>query len=76
VSKVRTSVGGSPDPQAYAYVASVLHRAETIRAFNNVYEPMIEAVSKAMRGIHAILEQYYFEREAEARWEDDGGPCG
>lgn len=65
-----------PDPQAYIYMASAIREAgRTAAAFQASVDNMIRAFEKARATIHSILEQYYFDREAEARWADDGGAC-
>jgi hypothetical protein len=72
---MKTSVG-APDPQAYVYVASTLRRAgRTAHQIQGTMENLLSSVRVVTATVHGILEQYYFDREAEARWEDDGGPC-
>lgn len=72
----RTSVGAAPDPAAFIYIADVFRKAgRTTASFQASVDNMICAFEKARAALLPVIEQYYFDREAEARWVDDGGPC-
>ena len=75
--KTKTAVGGDGvDPQAYVYVATAIRTAgRTAASFSSSMDHMIRALEKAKTQLHAILEQYYFDLEAQLKWEDEGGPC-
>jgi hypothetical protein len=71
---MRTSVGASPDPQAYVYLAKVFKDAgRSAATFTASVDNFVRAVEKAAKSIHGVLEQYYFDCEAERRWENEGG---
>lgn len=71
----KTSIGGA-DSQEYAYVAGAMRNVgRTAATFTASMNNFVRAVENAKNTIHSILEAYYFDREAEARWDDDGGPC-
>lgn len=75
MSAVKTSMGGA-DPEAFVYIAQKLKTAgRTAATFQTSAENVIRALENARTAIHGILQQYYLDREAEARWADDGGPC-
>lgn len=70
-----TAVGASPDPDAFLYIAKKLRCAgRTAHSFKVSVENMVRALEDARTAVYNILEAYYFDREAQARWEDDGGP--
>ena len=55
--------------------ASILNRrcVTTADDYRRFVAPSIDDLHDPA-GIHGILEAYYFDREAELRWEDEGGP--
>lgn len=73
---VKTAVGsGDADAQAFIYMATVLKSSvRTALGFQTSVERALKAVSNA-RNVMASLEQYYFDFEADLRWEDEGGAC-
>lgn len=73
---IKMMVGNPDDPAAFAYVASALRQAgRTAETFTASMDNFVRAVDNARRAVGILIEAYYFDREAEARWADDGGPC-
>lgn len=72
----KTAVGAAPDPDAFVYIARKFRSAGRSAAmFAASMENMIRALENARAAIAVIVEAYYFDREAQLRWEDEGGPC-
>lgn len=75
MTKTRTAMGGA-DPQLYAYVATTMSRmGRTAHQIQGTIENLTAAVKVVTASVHKIIEEFYFDQEAEARWADDGGPC-
>lgn len=74
MTKTTTPVGFPADPSAFTYVAATLENAgRTVTSFQASVDNMIRAFEKARASLLPVIEQYYFDREAEARWDDEGG---
>lgn len=72
----KTAIGAAPDPQVLAYVATSMARAgRTAHQIHGTIANLTAAFQVVTASVHHILEAYYLEQEAEARWADDGGPC-
>ena len=75
MTKIETAVSDRDnDPQTYVYMTRMLNRPATLIVENiSAMFGFTKAVEKATTSLHALLEAYYLDREAEARWADDGG---
>lgn len=74
--KTAVASGDAPGPNEFAYIALKLKSAgRSASTFTASMDNFVKAVDNARRAVGHIIEAYYFDREAEARWADDGGPC-